>query len=73
MTAVYETEQSKSYMGEDKAHVPAMELWSYTSGTANLSDDNFEHLLLCHDCQALLDEFISVLDHLPSMNPNQAA
>ena len=60
-------------MGEENMHVPAMQLWSYSSGTANLSDNDFEHLLFCLECQSLLDEFITILDQLPSANPNQAA
>jgi hypothetical protein len=60
-------------MGEENPHVPAMQLWWYSSGTANLTDDDFEHLLFCVECQSLLDEFLAVLDQLPSVNPNQAA
>jgi hypothetical protein len=60
-------------MGEESPHVPAMQLWSYTSGTANLNDNDFEHLLFCHECQSLLDEFITILDQLPSVYPNPAA
>ncbi len=58
---------------EEKAHVPVMELWSYGSGTANLTDNNFEHLLFCVECQSLLDEFIEILDKLPSAYRQQAA
>ena len=54
-------------------HVPVMELWSSTSGTANLTDNAFEHLLFCVDCQSLLDEFIQILDKLPSTYRQQAA
>jgi len=50
-----------------------MELWSYTSGTANLTDNNFEHLLFCAECQTLLDEFIDILDKLPSASRQTAA
>ena len=60
-------------MGEEKVHVPMMELWSYTSGTANLTDNDFEHLLFCVECQSLLDEFIDILDKLPSVYRKQAA
>jgi hypothetical protein len=60
-------------MGEEKQHVPAMELWGYTSGTANLRDDDFEHLLFCVECQTLVNEFIAVLDDLPPTNPSAAA
>jgi hypothetical protein len=60
-------------MGEEKQHVPAMELWGYTSGTANLTEGHFEHLLCCVECQWLVDEFIAVLDHLPPANPSHAA
>jgi hypothetical protein len=58
---------------EEKAHVPVMELWSYGNGTANLTDNNFEHLLCCVECQSLLDEFIEILDKLPSAYRQQAA
>jgi hypothetical protein len=58
---------------EEKSHVPAIELWGYTSGTANLTDDHFEHLLFCLECQSLVDQFVEVLDALPHGNPNQAA
>lgn len=50
-----------------------MELWGYTSGTANLRDDDFEHLLFCVECQTLVNEFIAVLDDLPPTNPSAAA
>jgi len=60
-------------MGEEKPHVPVIELWGYTSGTANLTDEHFEHLLFCVDCQALVNQFIDVLDGLPPLNPSQAA
>ena len=60
-------------MAEEKAHVPVMELWSYTSGTANLTDNNFEHLLFCAECQSLLDEFIDILDKLRSASRQTAA
>ena len=59
-------------MAEENTHVPVMDLWCYTSGTANLTDNNFEHLLFCGDCQSLLDEFIDILDKLPS-TPRQTA
>jgi hypothetical protein len=61
-------------MGEENTHVSAMQLWSYSSGTANLTDTDFEHLLFCQECQSLLDEFITVLDQLPSVHlPDHAA
>jgi hypothetical protein len=60
-------------MGEENTHVPVMELWSYTSGTANLTENNFEHLLSCVECQSLLDEFIDIIDTLPSAYRKQAA
>jgi hypothetical protein len=63
----------QQYMGEENPHVPAMQLWSYSSGTANLNDNDFEHLLFCPECQSLLNEFIAIVDELPSVNPNQAA
>jgi hypothetical protein len=58
---------------EGKTHVPVMELWSYGSGTANLTENNFEHLLLCFECQSLLDEFTEILDKLPSYRQQAAA
>lgn len=61
------------YMGTEKPHVPALELWGYTSGTANLTDDHFEHLLVCIECQTLVDEFMAVLDGLRPANPSAAA
>jgi hypothetical protein len=60
-------------MGEENLHVSAMQLWSYSSGMTNLTDNDFEHLLFCVECQTLLDEFITILDQLPSVNPDQAA
>lgn len=60
-------------MGEEKQHVPAIDLWGYTSGTANLGDDHFEHLLFCLECQSLVNQFIEVLDGLPPVIPSQAA
>jgi hypothetical protein len=59
-------------MGEE-THIPALDLWGYTSGTANLTDDHFEHLLFCVQCQGLVNQFIDVLDGLPPMNPSRAA
>ena len=50
-----------------------MELWCYSSGTVNLNDNDFEHLLFCIDCQSLLNEFIQILDKLPSAYRQQAA
>jgi hypothetical protein len=60
-------------MEEEKVHVPIMQLWSYTSGTANLTENDFQHLLFCLECQSLLDQFIEVLDTLPSAYRQQAA
>jgi len=60
-------------MGEEKPHVFAIELWGYTSGTANLTDDDFEHLLFCMECQSLVNQFIDVLNHIPPVNPSHAA
>jgi hypothetical protein len=54
-------------------HVAAAALWGYTNGTVNLNDNDFEHLLVCIDCQSLVSQFIEVLDHLPNQNPSQAA
>jgi hypothetical protein len=54
-------------------HVPAMELWRYTSGAANLNDEDFEHLLFCVECQTLLNQFVEVLNALPPVNPSHAA
>lgn len=59
-------------MGEE-THVSAMELWGYTSGTVNLKDADFEHLLFCIECQSLVNQFIDALDQLPRTNPSQAA
>ena len=61
------------FMGAESQHVPAMELWSYTSGTANLTEDHFEHLLFCVECQSLVDQFIEALDRLPPPAPSQVA
>ena len=60
-------------MGEEKPHVSAIQLWGYTSGTVNLSEDDFEHLLFCIECQSLVNQFIDVLDQLPPANPTRAA
>jgi hypothetical protein len=60
-------------MGEENLHIPLPELWGYTSGTAILADDHFEHLLFCTECQSLVNQFIDVLDKLPPINPKQAA
>ena len=57
-------------MEAESPHIPVMALWGYASGTANLVDVHFEHLLFCIDCQALVNQFIEVLDGLPQMNPN---
>ena len=50
-----------------------MELWGYTNGTVNLTDDDFEHLLFCIECQTLVSEFIDVLDRLPRADSSPAA
>lgn len=50
-----------------------MVLWGYTSGVRNLADEHFQHLLFCGQCQALVDEFIDVLDEFPAANGPQAA
>ena len=60
-------------MGDENLHIPAMDLWGYTNGTANLTDGHFEHLLLCIECQSLVNQFVDVLDGLPPVNPSQAA
>jgi hypothetical protein len=60
-------------MSEGSLHVPVMELWCYTSGTVNLTERDFEHLLFCTDCQTLMDQFMDVLDGLPPVTPSQAA
>ena len=70
---VHQRFQSKYCMEAEKTHVPALELWGYTSGTANLSDVHFEHLLFCLECQALVNQFVDVLDGLPRVNPSLAA
>jgi len=58
---------------KEMAHVPAAELWGYTSGTANLTEDYFAHLLFCRECQTLMDQFIEVLNGLPPVVPSHAA
>jgi len=60
-------------MTEEKPHVPAMQLWEYTNGNVNLTDEDFEHLLFCIDCQTLMNEFLDVLAGLRPANPHQAA
>ena len=60
-------------MEAEKQHVPAVELWGYSSGTANLTEDHFAHLLFCVECQSLFDQFIDVLSALPPVVPSQAA
>jgi len=60
-------------MEKENPHVPAMQLWQYSSGQINLTDKDFEHLLFCLECQSLLDQFITVLDQLAPTNHNQAA
>jgi hypothetical protein len=60
-------------MGEEKSHVPALELWNYASGTGTLTEDNFVHLVRCIECQSLVNQFIDVLDELPRVQSNYAA
>jgi hypothetical protein len=60
-------------MGEEKPHVSAIELWGYTSGTVNLKDEDFDHLLVCVECQSLVNQFIEVLDQIRPVNPSHAA
>jgi hypothetical protein len=60
-------------MSDANPHISLTELWGYTSGTANLTEQDFEHLLCCIECQALMNQFIDVLDGLPPVNPSQAA
>ena len=60
-------------MGEEKPHVSAIELWGYTSGTVDLNDEDFDHLLVCVECQSLVNQFIEVLDQIPPVNPSHAA
>ena len=60
-------------MNEDTPHIPAMVLWGYTSGVRNLADEHFQHLLFCAECQTLVDEFIDVLDEIPSSKGPEAA
>jgi hypothetical protein len=60
-------------MGEQKPHVAVMELWRYTSGTVNLPEADFEHLLHCIECQSLVTQFIDVLEQLARAHPSQAA
>ena len=60
-------------MEDKKPHIPAIELWSYTSGTSNLNDEHFEHLLFCVECQSLVNQFVEILDGLPPMNSSYAA
>ena len=50
-----------------------MVLWGYTSGVRNLADEHFQHLLFCVECQTLVDEFIDVLDEIPSSKGPEAA
>src|SRR5206468_12286362 len=38
-----------------------------------LNDNDFEHLLMCIECQTLLNEFINILEHLPSGNHSTPA
>jgi hypothetical protein len=60
-------------MGAGSDHIPAVDLWGYTSGTENLTDAYFEHLLFCVECQLLVDQFVDVLKGLPPVNPSAAA
>ena len=57
-------------MEGESPHVPLMELWGYASGTANLVDTHFEHLLFCIDCQALVNQFMELLDGLSQADPD---
>lgn len=57
-------------MADEILHVPAIQLWGYTSGTANLTDEHFEHLLFCVECQFLVNQFIDAIDQLPPLNPS---
>jgi hypothetical protein len=60
-------------MDEDNPHVPPTVLWGYTSGVRNLEDQHFQHLLFCLECQALVDQFIDVLDDFPAAKGPEAA
>jgi hypothetical protein len=60
-------------MNAESTHVPATLLWSYTSGVRNLPDEHFQHLLFCIECQALVDQFIDVLDDFPPCKGPEAA
>ena len=50
-----------------------MVLWDYTSGSCNLTDRDFEHLLFCVECQHLVNQFIDILDGLPQLDRGKAA
>lgn len=56
-----------------KLHVPTMLLWGYTCGAANLTDDHFEHLLFCLDCQTMVNQFIDVLDEIAAAHRKNVA
>ncbi len=56
-------------MEEEIPHVPPLDLWGYTNGTINLTDEHLEHLLFCVECQFLVNEFIDAIDRLPPVNP----
>ena len=60
-------------MGVENPHISVTELWRYTSGTVNLPEEDFEHLLHCFECQSLVMQFIDVLAQLAQAHPNQAA
>jgi hypothetical protein len=60
-------------MGEAKPHVAINDLWCYTCGTVNLPEEEFEHLLICLECQSLVSQFIDVLEKLPRSKPASAA
>jgi hypothetical protein len=62
-------------MGDENEnlHVSPIELWGYTSGTSNLTDVDFQHLLFCTQCQSLVDQFMDALEDLPPTHPSQAA
>jgi hypothetical protein len=60
-------------MGDTKPHVEVIDLWRYTCGTVNLPEDEFEHLLICIECQSLVSQFIDVLEQLPRSHSSPAA
>jgi hypothetical protein len=55
-------------MREETPHVSAMLLWHYASGSGNLAEADFEHLLFCVECQCLVSQFIDILDGLPQLD-----